>query len=72
MSEVVLNAEQARIIAEAGGPVVLRDPAGKLIAYTARRFSAEEIAEAERDLDSNQRLYTTQEVLAHLRSLEQR
>jgi len=72
MSEIVLNAEQAKILAEAGRAVTVRDERGQIVGTLTPSpgFTPEEIEEARRDLASNQRRYTTAEVLEHLRSLD--
>lgn len=71
MSEIVLTEEQAKVITGTAEQVVLRDPKGQLLGYVARSFTKAEIAEAERDLESDQPRYTTEEVMDRLRSLEQ-
>jgi len=71
MSEIVLTEEQAKILATGSEQVILRDESGQLLGYVARGFTPAEIAEAERDLASDQPRYSTKEVLDRLRSTEQ-
>lgn len=42
---------------------------GAFLGYVATSFSPEQIADAKRRLKSDEPCYTTQEMLAHLRSL---
>lgn len=69
MTDLVLTDEQARILKEAGGHVRLRSRAGTCIGYasTVPELTLEEISELKRRASSNERRYTTQEVLDHLR-----
>jgi hypothetical protein len=73
MTEITLTDDQARAIAKATGQVVLRDAAGKIVATIPPRVSDDEweiVAESKRRLASNERRYTTAEVLARLDSLD--
>ena len=80
MTQIILTPEQAAILSAADSPIVLRDPNGVVVGFVARRgqfatpkvplFTPEEIAEAERDLDSEGPWYTTKEVLESLRESE--
>jgi hypothetical protein len=72
MSEIVLNEEQAKIFAEAGSAVIVRNAHGEIVGTLTRNadFTPEEIEESRRDLASNERCYTTAEVLEYLRSLD--
>jgi hypothetical protein len=70
MQEIILTPDQAKTLSEAAGSVVLKSADGHVVAYTSRRFTVQEIEEAERDRDSDPTRYTTREVLDHLRSLE--
>jgi hypothetical protein len=79
MTQINLTAEQAELLTGATGPIVLCRPDGIVVGYASRQphvvtpkepiFTPEEIAEAERRIDSPGPWYTTQEVLARLRSL---
>jgi hypothetical protein len=74
MSEIILSAEQARIVETATATVAVRNPDGHVIAYLSPPdgFSDEDIAAAKAAIASDQPRYTTSEVLEHLRSLERR
>ena len=70
MTNLMLNEEQMRQVAAADGEIALRDGNGRLVGYLDRGFSADEIEQAERDLDSEMPRYTTPQVLDHLRGEE--
>lgn len=80
MTQIILTPEQAAILSAADSPIVLRGPDGAIVGFVARRgqlvtpkvplFTPEEIAEAEKDLDSDGPWYTTKEVLESLRESE--
>jgi hypothetical protein len=80
MTQIVLTSEQAAILSGADSPVLLCGPDGKTMGFVARAgkhlrmgevlFTPDEIAEAERGLDSEGPWYTTKEVLDSLRELE--
>lgn len=79
MIELVVNDDQASVIAAATTAIPIRDSNGKLIGLAARiadeqgkqcGFTPDEIAEAEKRLDSDGPWHTTQDVLKHVRSLE--
>jgi hypothetical protein len=80
MSQITLTPEQAGILSQGNYPIAIRHPDGRTVAYLTRSgnlysgdgpdFSADEIAAAEKALQSNGPWYSTQEVLEHLRSLE--
>jgi hypothetical protein len=78
MTQIILNSEQAAILAGASEPVCVRLPDGAIAGFLKRDitpkeplFTPEEIAEAERRAHSSGPWYTTKEVLEHLKSLEQ-
>lgn len=71
MTQIVLNDEQVKTVQSATGAVEVRDRHGNLLGYVARRTTEAEIAEAKRRLESDGPWYTTQQVLDHLKSLEQ-
>ena len=72
MTYIIINPEQARVIAEANEDVQVRDESGNVLGYASSSgFTSEEIKQIKRDLASDQARYTTKEVLDHLRSLEQ-
>lgn len=72
MIKIVLNDDQAKAVEEAAGPVELRDQRGGLVGYVSRPPSNQEIEDAKRRLSSSGPWYTTEQVLSHLQSLEQR
>jgi hypothetical protein len=67
---IVVDDQQASVLSGCDGPVQVRDRAGKHLGYVTRSYTPEEIAEAQRRLLSDSPRYTTEQVLAHLRSLE--
>jgi len=69
---IVLNNDQARILSESTDLVELRDQGGRHLGFVSPGFTEEEIVVAKQRLDSSEPRYSTQEVLDHLRSLEQR
>jgi hypothetical protein len=70
MIQVVLSDEQANAVRDALEGVELRDRCGELIGYVSPPLSRAVVEESRRRLHSNGPWYTTQEVLAHLNSLE--
>ena len=72
MPHIVVDDQQARVISEATGTVEIRDREGKHLGYVAHGFTDEDIAIAKRRLASDEPRYTTQEVLDHLQSLQQK
>ena len=72
MPHIVVNDQQAKILTEATECVEIRDGQGRHLGYVAHGFTDEDVAIAKGRLASNEPRYTTQEVLDHLRSLEQR
>lgn len=71
MTNIVLDEDQARTVAESTGVIALRDKTGKLLGYLAQRFSEDEISTARRRLATSGPRVTTAEVLAHLSGLAQ-
>ena len=72
MTKLVLTDEQAKVLAELNGQdsVLLFDPSGNHVGWVERPvFSPEEVLEAEKAFDEDGPRYTTEQVLAHLRSL---
>jgi hypothetical protein len=70
MKHITLTDEQARVLAAAQGEVELRDASGEVVAHATCGFTKEDIEEALRLRDSDDPYYTTDQVLAHLQSLE--
>jgi hypothetical protein len=69
MPHIVLNEEQAKIVATALEPVQLRDAKGYVLRTIPPIWTEEDIAEAKKRLASDEPRYTTAQVLAYLRSL---
>ncbi len=76
---IILDDDQARTLTEAREAVELRDRRGNplgmispLPAATETEFTAEEIAETRRRIDSDEPRFTSRQVLDRLRSLESR
>jgi hypothetical protein len=72
MTQIVLNEDQANAIKAATGVVELRDGDGRLLAYIPRPFTSERIADAKRRAEFDGPWYTTEQVLNHLASLDQK
>src|SRR5262245_54579430 len=70
MPEVLLTADQARIVAEAWGPVCVRDPAGKIVGHIEPVLSPELIAELKRRARSPGPWFTGKQVQARLQALQ--
>jgi hypothetical protein len=78
MPQIVLTSDQDEILATACEPVPVCRPDGSVAGFVSPKkqvatpkeplFAPEEIAEAERRIDSPGPWYTTTEVLDHLRS----
>jgi hypothetical protein len=67
MVHIVLNDEQARVVASALQPVQVRDSQGNVLGILPPIWTEEDIVEAKRILASSEPWYTTEQVLAHLR-----
>jgi hypothetical protein len=82
MNYIILDPTQTASVAAATDPLEVRAPDGTVLGFIHPKrpaaaepredpdFSAADIAEAKRRLASNSPRYTTQQVLDHLRSLE--
>lgn len=71
MNQIVLTDEQVRAVAVALKPVPVVDSRGNILGTFSPIWTEEDIAEAKRILASGGPWHTTEQVLAHLRSLEQ-
>lgn len=78
MTHITLTSDQAAIIRDAATPVLIHDPQGLVVGVldrstyhveSARAFTAEECAEAQRILTNETNWYTTAELLEHLEKL---
>ena len=72
MPHIVVNDEQAKIIAQSAERIEIRDKQGKHLGYVTHGFTEEDIAIAKQRIASTEPRYTTQQVLEHLRSLEKK
>jgi hypothetical protein len=80
MTQIVLTAEQAAVLATSDQPVAVVRPDGSHVGWVSptvnfvipkeNPFTPEEIAAAEQEASGPGPWYTTQEVLDHLRSLD--
>jgi hypothetical protein len=71
MPQIILTEEQARVVAAAAEPVLVRDGRGKLVGVIPPPWSEADIAEAQRRRESDEPRHTTAQVLDYLRSLGQ-
>jgi hypothetical protein len=71
MSEIVLDDAQAKLLTEPGARVPVRDRRGNYLGYVAvePKLTEAEIAEFKRRAASNEKRFTTQEVLDRLAKL---
>jgi hypothetical protein len=70
MSQIVLTDEQMQIIDRATEPVEILSPKGRRLASVAPAWTAEEIADAKRRLQSGT-WYSSEEVQKYMRLLEE-
>jgi hypothetical protein len=68
---IVVDDQQAQVIAQTSDSLEIRDQQGRCLGYVAHGFTPEDIALAKKSLASDEPRFTTQEVLNHLRSLDQ-
>jgi hypothetical protein len=66
---IVVDDEQAKVIRNSDDCIMLRDQQGRFLGYIHHGFTDEDVAAAKQVLASNSPRYTTEQVLAHLRSL---
>ena len=71
MMRIVLSDDQANAVQAATDVVEIRDRRGSLLGYISPPPGDAEIAEAKRRLESNGPWHTTEQVMDHLKSLEQ-
>src|SRR5262249_39207389 len=73
MAHIVLNDEQMQVVTEAQQQVEVRDNQGNVVGYIQfRGFTSADLADAKRRLASDEPRYSTEQVLAYLKSLEPR
>jgi uncharacterized protein YmfQ (DUF2313 family) len=71
MPEVILTEEQAKIVAQALGPVKVRDVEGNDLGHIEPKFTPEMIAELKRRAASPGPFYTGAQVQARLQALQE-
>jgi hypothetical protein len=71
MAELILTAEQARILETSQSPVVVRDPNGELLGQVKLELTPDQVAELKRRAASPGPWYTGQQVQARLQALHQ-
>jgi hypothetical protein len=71
MPELILTEEQAKIVAQAFGPVTVRDPKGTILGHVEPKLTPEMIAELKRRARSPGPWYTGEQVQARLRALQE-
>jgi hypothetical protein len=72
MLQIVLTDEQANVVATALKPVQVCDAKGNILGTIPPKWTEHDIEEALKELETNQVWHTTEQVLAHLQSLEKR
>ena len=72
MHRIIVDDEQAKGITESIEGVEIFDRHGKRLGYVVHGFANEDITLAQQRLASDEPRYTTQHVLEHLRTLEQK
>jgi hypothetical protein len=70
MTQIMLTDDQAAALIASQGQVRLCDSEGRVLGLTQPTFSAADVEEARRRAASPGVWHTTEEVLAHLRSLD--
>ncbi len=71
-THITVDDEQATLLARATGVVEIRDRQGRLLGYATHGFTADDIVLARQRLASDGPWFTTDEVLARLKSVETR
>jgi hypothetical protein len=72
MSDLILNSDQAELLAQATETVFVRNPESELLGQITPQMSPEDakvVEECRRRLASDQRRYSTEEVLVRLNSM---
>lgn len=72
MAEIIVDDEEANVIFTANAKVSVRDRNGRLLGWITPSISAEELDEIKRRRAAGGPWRTTEQVLEHLRSLEER
>jgi len=71
MVQVIATAEQAKLLTESQERVEIVDANGKSLGMIVRPPSEDDLRIAKRRIEQGGTRYTTDEVISHLRSLEQ-
>ncbi len=71
MPELILTDDQAKIVAQAVSPVIVRDQRGTVLGQIEPQLTAEQIAELKRRAASPGPFYTGEQVQARIRALQQ-
>jgi hypothetical protein len=71
MVQLILNDEQAQVLATALQPIQVCDAKGNVLRIIPPIWTEADIVEAKKTLATEKTWYTTEQVLAHLRALEQ-
>jgi hypothetical protein len=69
MTHIIVDDQQARLIAQTSEFIEIRDRTGQRLGYVAHSFSAADIALAKKRAASNEPRFTTQQVISHLETL---
>ncbi len=72
MNYIVVDEEQAKLIAETSQGVEIRDKQGKHLGFVAHSFSDEDVAIAKMRLQSNEPRLSTKEILDFLGTLDKK
>ena len=70
MTHIILDDDQIKAVKGATGAIEIRDRKGNLVGYFSNRLGKDVVTEAKRRANSDGPWYTTEQVLAHLDSLE--
>jgi hypothetical protein len=70
MPEITLTEEQAQLVALTIGPVLVRDPAGKVLGWLEPELTPEQIAQLKREAASPGPWFTGAQVQARLQALQ--
>jgi hypothetical protein len=70
MPDLILNEEQAKIVTQTFGPILVRDATGKVLGHVEPKPTPEQIAELKRRAASPGPWYTGEQVQARLQALQ--
>src|ERR1700677_1035550 len=71
MTEIVLNDEQVKLVEQAKGTLLARDTKGRVVGRIEPELTLEMIAELKRQAESPGPWYTSEQVQARLRGLQE-